>query len=451
MSGLPNGWLEINLAETGSWCSGGTPSRRQSDYFGKGIPWVKSGDLPDGLIEKSEEEITEIGLNNSSAKLLPAGTISMALYGATIGKLGIMAFPAATNQACANVVPNKYLIEPYYLFFYLLSQRQTFIELGQGGAQPNISQEIVRKHPFPLPPLNEQRSIVAKLELLLSRVDACQQRLARIPVILKRFRQAVLAAACSGRLTADWREKQGIGEGDELPEGWKFCSIADVGKVCNGSTPSRRCPEYWAGDIPWVSSGEVRNCIIKETRESITQAGYDNSSVRLLPVGTILLAMIGEGKTRGQTAILNIEATINQNVAAVIISKELISSKYLWHWFQFQYEITRQSGSGSGPQALNCQRVRELPLNLPPLPEQEEIVRRVEGLFTLADQLEARYTTAQAQVDKLTQSILAKAFRGELVAQDPSDEPAEKLLERIREQQEATISSQPRLKRGGKK
>jgi type I restriction enzyme S subunit len=190
--------------------------------------------------------------------------------------------------------------------------------------------------------------------------------------------------------------------------------------------------EYWDGGIRWVSSGELRNNQIEETKETISQKGFVNSSVRLLPSGTVLLAMIGEGKTRGQTAILKIEATINQNIAAVILNHGLVSPEYLWRWFQFQYEITRESGSGSGPQALNCQRVRELPFHLPPLAEQQEIVRRVEAFFRLADQLEARYHKAKAHVDKLQQSILAKAFRGELVPQDPQDEPAAALLERIR-------------------
>lgn len=205
MSEIREGWVNVKLGNVGIWCSGGTPSRRNPDYFGQGIPWIKSGDLPDGLILNTEEQITKSGLNNSSAKLLPTGTISIALYGATIGKLGVMTFPAATNQACANVVAHSMLIEPRFLFFYLLSERKTLIEKGQGGAQPNISQEIVKSHPIPLPPLNEQRRIVAKLEKLLSRVDAAQARLATVPRIIKRFRQSVLAAACSGKLTADWR------------------------------------------------------------------------------------------------------------------------------------------------------------------------------------------------------------------------------------------------------
>jgi len=222
------------------------------------------------------------------------------------------------------------------------------------------------------------------------------------------------------------------GNGDSLPANWIATHVGAIGVVSNGSTPSRKEAEFWCGEIPWVSSGEVRNNAITSTRERITESGYKNSSVRLLPIGTVLIAMIGEGKTRGQTALLGIMACINQNIAGVVPIDDLIVSKYLWYWFQAQYENNRVVGSGTGPQALNCQRVRELPVNLPPKSEQIEIIRRVEALFTLADRLEARAGNARARVDTLTPATLAKAFRGELVPQDQNDEPASFLLERIR-------------------
>jgi hypothetical protein len=145
----------------------------------------------------------------------------------------------------------------------------------------------------------------------------------------------------------------------------------------------------------------------------------------------VLMAMIGEGKTRGQSAILDIDACINQNIAGVVPVAGILDSKYLWFWFRREYENTRTKGNGSGPKALNCERVRELEINLPPLAEQTEIVRRVEALFTLADRAEARATVARAHAQRLSPLTLAKAFRGELLPQDPQDEPASELLNRI--------------------
>lgn len=368
---------------------------------------------------------------------------------------------------------------------------------NQHVSQSSISRTVLLDTPISLPPLAEQKRIVAKVEALLARVNAARTRLANVPAILKRFRQSVLAAACSGQLTADWREehpgvepakvllariqsarietaetpreKRQIEEAfseaqfnvsedkiaiGELPESWLPCRVGAIGTVLNGTTPSRKHPEYWDGDIAWVSSGEVRNNIITETRERITSLGYSNTSVRLLPSGTVLLAMIGEGKTRGQSAILRMEATINQNIAAVLLSHGLIVPEFLWRWFQFQYEATRMQGGGSGPQALNCQRVRELPFVLPPLDEQSEIVRRVEALFALADKIEARVQAATARVEKITQAILAKAFRGELVpteaelahAENRPYEPATALLARIRADRAANDTATKKTK-----
>ncbi|MCD6184805.1 MAG: restriction endonuclease subunit S [Deltaproteobacteria bacterium] len=217
----------------------------------------------------------------------------------------------------------------------------------------------------------------------------------------------------------------------KIPKTWKHCEINNIGNVCNGSTPSRKILDYWGNDISWVSSGEVQNCIIKKTSEKISQLGFQNSSVKLLPKGTVLIAMIGEGKTRGQAAVLDIDAACNQNVAGIIINHNYVLSKYLFFWLLLQYDRNRNVGSGSGPKALNCQKVRGLDFILPPLEEQKEIVRQVNKLFAFADKLETRYQKAKEKIDKLPQSVLAKTFRGELVPQDPNDEPASELLKKI--------------------
>ncbi len=205
MSDLPNGWDLCSLGELGVWSSGGTPSRTNKDFFGGSIRWIKSGDLPDGPILRTDESITEAALEQSAAKLLPVNTICIALYGATIGKLGITTFPAATNQAVANLILNSDLINVRYVFYFLKSARSYLVGLGQGGAQPNISQQIVRETKIRVAPFKEQKRIAEKLDSLLSRVDSCRERLDRVPAILRRFRQSVLAAAASGKLTEQWR------------------------------------------------------------------------------------------------------------------------------------------------------------------------------------------------------------------------------------------------------
>lgn len=169
---IPESWKWTTLKAVGKWKAGGTPSRSNPEYYGGEIPWLKTGDLTDGLITSVEECITRAGIDNSSAHVNPEGAVLIAMYGATIGKLGVLAMPCATNQACCACVVNEELVDKWYLFYYLLSQRSGFIQLGAGGAQPNISRTKIVSYPIPIPPLKEQVRIVAKIEELLKQVDA---------------------------------------------------------------------------------------------------------------------------------------------------------------------------------------------------------------------------------------------------------------------------------------
>ena len=173
---LPSGWCIANLGMIGVWQSGGTPSRSNKSYYDGSIPWLKTGDLNDGLIMDVPERITEEAVANSSAKINPTGSVLIAMYGATIGKLGILAFPATTNQACCACIEFRG-VTPLFLFYFLLSQRKTFVSKGGGGAQPNISKEIIVNHDIHLPPLAEQQRIVQKIEELFSVLDNIQNAL----------------------------------------------------------------------------------------------------------------------------------------------------------------------------------------------------------------------------------------------------------------------------------
>ncbi len=163
---IPDNWEWVRLGDIGVWGSGATPNRREPAYYNGNIPWLKTGDLTDGYITDIPERISELALNKTSVKLNPAGSVLMAMYGATIGKLGILTYPATTNQACCACTP-YFGVNNHFLFYYLLSQRNLFIKKGEGGAQPNISKEKITHTLFPLPPVNEQIIICEKLKRLL--------------------------------------------------------------------------------------------------------------------------------------------------------------------------------------------------------------------------------------------------------------------------------------------
>lgn len=171
---IPESWKWVKVGNIGSWSSGATPSRTNPAYYGGTIPWLKTGDLNDGFIKEIPEFITDLALEKTSVRLNPVGSVLMAMYGATIGKLGILDISATTNQACCACIPYEG-IHNKYLFYFLMSMRRSYIGMAEGGAQPNISKEKIVNSLIPLPPLAEQKRIVAKIEEVLPFCDRLKE------------------------------------------------------------------------------------------------------------------------------------------------------------------------------------------------------------------------------------------------------------------------------------
>ena len=241
---IPENWVWTTLGNIGIWQSGGTPSRSNKSYYGGNIPWLKTGDLNDGLIINIPESITEEAVANSSAKINPTGSVLMAMYGATIGKLGILTFPATTNQACCACI-EYYAITQYYLFYFLLSHRDIFIAKGGGGAQPNISKEIIVNTAIPLPPLPEQERIIIEIERWFAFIDEIEQSKTDLQFIVKKTKSKILDLAIHGKLVPQDPNDEPASEllkrinpstkitcdnahYTQLPKGWAICRLEQI-------------------------------------------------------------------------------------------------------------------------------------------------------------------------------------------------------------------------------
>lgn len=449
MSELPSGWARTTLGTVADWGAGGTPSRSEPNFYGGKIPWIKSGELNSRYIKTTEESITEEAIKSSSAKIFPAGSVAIAMYGATIGKTAILGIDASTNQACAVGVPVEGLIGKEYLYRLLQNEKAAFIEKGKGGAQPNISQAVIKAHEIGLPPLAEQTRIAAKLDELLSQVDTLKARIDGIPALLKRFRQSVLAAAVSGQLTEEWRLM--IASADQLDHSaYPEVPLDSLADFQNGFA----FKSDWfskTGDIQVAKIGNVRNGKV-DLDNSPAFVSYEVGSEyqRFMTLeGDILLSMTGTKYKRdyGNACSAPAGILVNQRVGKLRPQRDKVDGRFLLLCLQTA-GFREQFFSGETGQVsqgnVGSEHIKKCLIPSPPIEEQAEIVCRTAQLFAFAEQVEAKVVLAKSRVDHLAQSILAKAFRGELVPQDPNDEPASVLLERINAQRVAT----PKAKRG---
>lgn len=473
---LPEGWAWVAIGETGEYINGFAfkPGHRESS----GLPIVRIQNLTD---ESKPLNTTTLDIHPDYQ--IESGDMLMS-WSATLDVFVWRRGHALVNQHIFKVVPDESVITKGLLFFLLklaIQQLQKTDHL-HGSTMMHINRGPFMAHQVPLPPRAEQSRIVAKLEELLSDLDAGVAELKAAQKKLAQYRQSLLKAAVEGALTADWRAghppaetgaqllelilterrarwearqlarfkeqnkappkdwqkkyaepvRQDTSDLPGLPEGWVWTSLGESFQVAVGATPSRKDASYWNGTIPWVSSGEVRFNRIKDTKEKISEAGLSNSSTQINPVGSVLLGMIGEGKTRGQVAILDIAAANNQNCAAIWVSESGVPPEFVYCWLWSQYEQTRQGSSGNNQPALNKSIVERIPMPLPPLAEIQEIVRMVDATMEQIASQEEAVAQSLKQSTAQRQNILRAAFSGQLVPQDPGDEPASVLLDRIR-------------------
>ena len=466
---LPETWLLGKLGDLCFTTSGGTPSRKRDDFYGGNIPWVKSGELSKGLITKTEEYITGEAVRNSSAKIFPAGTLLIALYGATIGKLGFLGVDAATNQAVCGIFKND-ILDLNYLYYFLYHNKNKLIEQGAGGAQPNISQTILKDLDVTVPPLAEQLCIVSKIEELFTELEKGIETLKTAQQQLKVYRQAVLKYAFEGNFTSKWRDDNpkysAIKElelvssnrlklksvksiyNKKISHDFKYTKHDQIHTWAKGALDKL---VYIAARIGWrglkkdeytlkgplfLSVHSLNHGKYVDFSEAfhISQERYDESPEIKLEDGDVLLCKDGAGIGKiGIIKNLPEEGTVNSSLL-LIRGMEVLNQEFLFYLFSgpVLQKIVFERITGSATPHLFQNDISKFELLIPPYKEQLEIVQEIESRLSVCDKIEESIEQGLQQAEALRQSILKKAFEGKLVPQDPNDEPANVLLERIK-------------------
>ncbi|HLP59131.1 MAG TPA: restriction endonuclease subunit S, partial [Candidatus Deferrimicrobium sp.] len=359
-----------------------------------------------------------------------------------------------------------------------------YTDFVTGSTRLKLTQTKLREIPLPLPPLNEQKRIAAKLDKIIPRIEAVKERLDKVPAIIKRFRQSVLTAAVTGKLTEKWRAEHPDVESAEalykilqekntskdkiyiskslkselflpdIPSTWLWIKLPDSGEFGRGKSKHRprNAKHLYGGIYPFIQTGDVAqsNGLILNHKQTYSTQGFAQS--RLWPAGTICITIAAN---IADSAILTYPACFPDSIVGIIVNRDLYETNFIEYYIRTIKEDISLYAPATAQKNINLSILSELLVPLPPFEEQKEIVRQVDKLFAVADKLETHYKNAKAKVDKLSQSVLAKAFRGELVITEAElaekegrdFESAEELLNRIQKEKERLSQDTPRTRK----
>jgi type I restriction enzyme S subunit len=446
MSDLPQNWEYGKLSQAAHVVRGITfPAGEKRNDLAQGyvcclrttnvqqtLEWDDVYYVPTSYVKRAEQLVREGDVLMSMAN-------SYELVGKVARAINVPQ-PAAFGAFLAAVRPT-HAIDGGYLYHFLRSS-EVQSRLREGSSQTtniaNISVGRLSELPIPLAPWSEQKRIADKLDTVLTRVDAVNTRLARVAPLLKRFRQSVLAAATSGRLTEDWRNDSHPDVGD-IPLNWERTTLRNcITSMTGGASPS--VENYAPTGVLALNKGDIKlygRLADKQDQKRVPLKFAQLHRTKLVQKGDLLVTLrdlSSKADFLGLIAqFMGTEVALpTQGMYALSVAENTLP-KFLMYFSNspIYREVMKREKVGATQVHLRNDQFLDIPLALPPVKEQTEIVRRVDTLFAFADRLEARLHTAQTAAHRLTPALLAKAFRGELVPQDPNDEPASELLKRL--------------------
>ena len=371
--------------------TGKTPPTSQTKYFEGEVNWYTPGDLDLGkYLTKSRRTLTQLAFDDKKAVIFPKDTLLIGCIG-DIGKIGITTDLCSSNQQLTGLYPNE-KADVSYLYYWFRGNKKTLESTSNNAVVPILNNRTLETIKIPLPPLPQQQ----KIANILDAADALRQK---DKALLAKYDELTQA------LFLDM-----FGDPVSNPKGWDKVKLEEISKISSGSTPSRENESYYDGEIPWVKTGEVNGKVIYNTSEHISEEALKNSSCKLYPIGSLIIAMYGQGKTRGQIGMLGIEATTNQ-ACGVLSPSNKMNFNFLFHLLQLNYEDLRSLGRGGNQPNLNSGLLKNYIIFNPPIKLQNQFAERVQVI----EQQKAIAQKSLEKSEELFNSLLQKAFKGELV------------------------------------
>jgi type I restriction enzyme S subunit len=415
-----HGWILTSIGEVSIIYSGGTPDRKVYSFFKGNIPWVKSGELNYNVIIDTEEYLNHIAIENSSAKIFPKGTVLIALYGTTVGKSAILGIDATTNQAVAGLITTSSMNNKY-LYYFLMQNKEFLLRQRKGAAQPNINLKILAELKIPLPPLKEQDRIVEKIEELFSEIEYIEKSLFDINKHVEIYWQSILKSTYSFI-----KDKIKLG---------------DIAEIIMGQSPIGSTYNNKGVGTPLINGPmEFGNNSFSKTILS----KWTTKPTKICNEGDIIICV--RGSTTGRLNVAGFNACIGRGVAAIQPCNHIYKGYLLYYLHYIEKDILKM-GTGTTFPSVSKEQLNEVIIPLCSYNKQVEFVNSLDSKYTIIENTKSEIGKIFEQIETLKQSILYKAFIGELVSQNPSDEPAYQLLEKIKMERLKFLQNKPKENR----
>lgn len=474
---IPPSWQWTLIGDITAVVGGGTPRTNDPlNWSDADVAWVTPADLSGYTkmrIARGARNISRRGLDSSGARMLPAGTVLMSSR-APVGYVAVASGPLSTNQGFKSFVPSAAFL-PEYLFYFLLGNKELVRSFASGTTFLEVSGAKAAQIPIPVAPLAEQRRIVAAIEEHLSRLDAAVSGLERVRAQLPRYRAAVLKAACEGRLVpteaelaysegraaragSDWLLEIGVIRSEpaaaSLPAGWAATRLDSLAWDADYGT-SEKCDYDFNGvpvlRIPNIASGRID---LSDLKRSTRASDRTEDSEHTRPGDLLVIRTNGSRGLIGRAAVVRQEFPWPHLFASYLIRFRLRGDETLWRYVERFLEspsarvnLEGLAATTAGQYNLSLAKLGPVEVALPPKPEAAQVVDEVERLLSLADALDCAVAEGIVRANQLRKAVLEDAFSGKLVPQDPNDEPAEFLLERIRSQRTTQANNSRHVRR----